>query len=428
MHIKSRLIFLALILVLAVTLTRPYRAAAATMQVNVYTDAYDESTRVFCSLRMAVVAANENRQVGACPAGSATQMDSIVLAPGLYQLDIDEGTNESDTARSGDLDITESLSISGYSAESTIIQGATFEDRIFHINTTGNVVLKNLTITKGKALTGLYKGVGGGILNQKGSLAVDSVVITANDAANAGGGVANIFGASLLVTGSSIQSNTSGSGGGIHNNGNATVRNSLIFDNRANSTGGGFVNNLYSTAVLTNVTISTNQADIGSGIFSQSDITITNNTIAKNIRIPTGTGVGAGLEIAPNSKGSIANTIIAFHEFNCGTPIGNNPAYFYSKGGNLENKNNCLLSAHGELFNKDPGMAVNLGTDFGGKTKYYALVEGSSAVNTGSNASCAGYDQRGIFFSRKDGKCDIGSFEFGAVEEILTLFLPAVQR
>ena len=432
MQIKSRVIFLSLILALAMTLLRPYRASAATIEVNMFTDAYDENQKVFCTLRMAVVAANENRSVGACAAGSSVDMDLIILSSSSsykYQLDLNEEIGASDSARSGDLDITGSLTISGFSAESTTIQGTLLDDRIFHIKTTGVVVLRNLTIKNGKALTGLYKGVGGGILNEQGNLTVDGCMITGNDGSKAGGGISNKLGATVLVTGSTIQSNTSDSGAGIHNNGYVTVRNSLIYDNRAKSTGGGFVNNLDSTAVLFNVTISTNQGDTGSGIFSQSTITITNSTIADNIKNPTGSGQGAGIVIAPNTKALIANSIIARHEFNCGSPTGNNPSYFISRGGNLEDKNTCLFNATRDQHDiADPGMNLGLVLDLGGQTKYYSLIEGSIAIGGAIQDFCPAYDQRGIFFGRKDGACDIGSFEFGAVEEKINVFLPTVRR
>jgi len=64
------------------------------------------------------------------------------------------------------------------------------------------------------------------------------------------------------------------------------------------------------------------------------------------------------------------------------------------------------------IITADP-MLGTLG-DYGGFTQTIPLLVGSSAINTGNNATCAATDQRGV--SRPQGeKCDIGAYEAAGV-------------
>src|SRR5687767_1162009 len=74
-------------------------AYAATITVTTTTDELNSDGD--CSLREAIRAANLDRGVDACPAGTAT--DTITLPPGTYTLTIPGG--DEDGALTGDLDI-----------------------------------------------------------------------------------------------------------------------------------------------------------------------------------------------------------------------------------------------------------------------------------------------------------------------------------
>ena len=109
------------------------------------------------------------------------------------------------TLSSGPLVVASSLTIDGPGSKNVTINGnKTFEDLLVDANVTATV--SGLTITGGSAaVTYAFGGDGGGGINNAGTLAVASCVITGNS--------------------------TNGSGGGILNNGNLTVTSSVVSDN-----------------------------------------------------------------------------------------------------------------------------------------------------------------------------------------------------
>lgn len=121
------------------------------------------------TLRAAIMEANA--QPGA---------DSIVLLPGTYRLTI-AGQDENDT-RSGDLDITETLTIIGAGDGSTIIDAAGL-DRAFHVIAGASLNLMGVTVINGDA------DLGGAILNQ-GVINIENSTVTDNSA-RLGGGIYN---------------------------------------------------------------------------------------------------------------------------------------------------------------------------------------------------------------------------------------------
>ena len=110
-------------------------ARAATIGVTTTNDAAVGDGQ--CSLREAIIAANTDLAVDACTAGNGA--DVITLATGTYVLTI-TGTGE-DAATTGDLDITDVLTITGAGPTQTIID-ANDIDRIFDIRPgAGTVVI-----------------------------------------------------------------------------------------------------------------------------------------------------------------------------------------------------------------------------------------------------------------------------------------------
>lgn len=91
-------------------------AHAATITVNTTTD--ENNTDGDCSLREAIIAANTDTAVDACPAGSGA--DTIVLAAGTYDFTL-AGTSENNAA-TGDLVLAD-LTLTGVNANTTIIDG-----------------------------------------------------------------------------------------------------------------------------------------------------------------------------------------------------------------------------------------------------------------------------------------------------------------
>jgi CSLREA domain-containing protein len=265
---------------LALTAT-PAKAADFTLTTN--WDAFPGDG--LCSLREAIIAANTDTAVDACPAGSGT--DTIILPAGGYILTV-AGINEY-AALTGDLNITEDLIIVGAGSASTWIS-ANLIDRVFHIIGTATVEISAVTITLGKA------GRGAGILNY-GTLTLTDVSFTDNNAFGgvgigntSGGGLYNIGTATLTNTAFSGNTATDG-GGGFYNANIATVTNSTFTDNSA-GLGGGVYNSGGGTMTLTNSTITGNTVSSnGGGIVNEHTLTLTASTISDNIASIAGGGI-----------------------------------------------------------------------------------------------------------------------------------------
>lgn len=154
-------------------------AGAATFTVTKTADTADGSCDADCSLREAVIAANAN--------GVA---DTITLPAGTYTLTL-TGTPE-EGALTGDLDITDDLTINGAGQATTIIDGGggplddsgVATDRVFEVQQ-GTVAINGVTIQGGHPPT----GSGGGIRNAGNLTISDSTV--QNNVGRYGGGIMN---------------------------------------------------------------------------------------------------------------------------------------------------------------------------------------------------------------------------------------------
>lgn len=181
---------------------------------------------------------------------------------------------------SGQLSITDSLTINGLGANLLMVDARLQGFRVFNIdNGTSSqldVIINGLTITGGQSSSD-----GGGILNRE-NLTVTNSIISDNTAAFSGG--IYILDGTATVTNSTISGNTATrDGGGISNsNGSATVTNSTISVNTAYFGGGIFNSN--GTTTVTNSTISGNTAaDFGGGVFNDDGTaTVINSTISGN--------------------------------------------------------------------------------------------------------------------------------------------------
>jgi uncharacterized repeat protein (TIGR01451 family) len=128
-----------------------------------------------CSLREAIIDAN------ATPGA-----DTISLGPGAHTLAI-AGIDE-DLATTGDLDITDDLTISGVNSATTIIDGGGL-DRVFDV-IAGNVTFSGVTIRNGAA-TEAGIDTGGGIRYQveNGTLNIVSSALSSNTSTDDGGAI-----------------------------------------------------------------------------------------------------------------------------------------------------------------------------------------------------------------------------------------------
>jgi CSLREA domain-containing protein len=335
----------------------------------------------FCTLREAIIAANNHkssgRLAGECLASKDT--DTIILPTGVYSLTRTDSGNE-DSSATGDLDIRTNLTIQGAGASTTIIQAINFHDRVFQI-ISGTVTISGVTVEGGNV-----SGNGGGIENDS-ALTLQDSVISNNQASGQGGAIFNSPGRSLNLTGSTLVGNRADAqGGGIANAGNLTSVNSTLSGNTSVSAGGGIFNQ--GTSTLNNLTIASNQAGQGGGV---------NNASAGAFSFYNTILAGNSAAAAPDCSGMLT-----------------------SQGYNLvQDLGGCTLSGAqiGNLTDKSADLGPLQYNE--GPTPTMALLPTSPAIDAGNPAApgsdtdkfaCAAKDQRGV--DRPQGLvCDIGAFE-----------------
>jgi CSLREA domain-containing protein len=288
---RPKSILLMAIMLLTVFMLSAPMAHAATITVDTTADIVNSgNSDGYCSLREAVISANNDVAVDTCTAGSGD--DTIVLGAGEYVLSI-AGTGEN-ASLTGDLDILNSVTIEGFGQA---IVNADSIDRVFHLMGTITTKLNGLTITGG------------------------------NPGNSGGGGV--VVSGTASITNSTISGNSAGSGGGVVVSGIASIINSTISGNSAGSggLGGGFF--VTGIATIINSTISGNSAYHGGGVmcFDGSSVSMGGTILDGNI---SSGGYGP----------DCANQVATFNS------LGYNMISDISSGG-------CLFSAIGDQTDTD---------------------------------------------------------------------------
>lgn len=240
---------------------------------------------------------------------------------------------------SGELAINSSITIQGPGANLLTVARESSSFRIFHVLPGPTVNIQGLKIFRGSSAKG------GGILNDRATLNLNSCTISGSGSADLGGGIYNEGAggsATLTIVDCDIVGNSSEAGGGIFNNGNAgsatvsmwnsrvtgnsaqffqfpggggdgggianggsgarmTLTNCIVSGNfsgvdvlRPYGTGGG-ISNDGGTLTIIGSTISDNttQAE-GGGLFSVGSLAIINSTVSGNRAIGTHDGEGFG--------------------------------------------------------------------------------------------------------------------------------------
>jgi len=193
---------------MAIVFSLSQGAEAAIFKVNSTEDAVDiapgngvcMTAGGVCTLRAAIQEANA--LVGA---------DEIRLKAAVYRLLL-TGAGE-DAAATGDLDITDSVTIAGKGATLTVVDGH-HSDRVFHVfgaATVANFV--GMKIQNGVVIGGIFAG--GGIANLGATVVVNGCTITNNiSVARFGGGIVSIGGNLKIVSSRVIQNELYYEGGG----------------------------------------------------------------------------------------------------------------------------------------------------------------------------------------------------------------------
>ena len=274
--------------VLAVALVWAFAATAqaGTITVSTTFDELDGAPDATCSLREAVQTANGDVDAGGCTDATPAAADTVVLGGGEYDLTLPGSGN---TNLTGDLDVSEDLTIQGAGPGSTGIDGngAATTDRVLHVTNSGMTLsLTGLAVYRGRA-------AGGGGINAAGSTVnLTNAAVTGNLATTTqGGGVAA---QSVNLTDSTVSANVANGsfGGGIEASSTLTMTDSTVRGNRASSFGGGLHAGL---ATITNSTVSENVAGTNGGGIAATTANLTGSTVSGNDASGEGGGIDASL-------------------------------------------------------------------------------------------------------------------------------------
>jgi CSLREA domain-containing protein len=318
-----------------------------------------------CSLREAINAAN-----------TVATNDTINFAQGLTTIILSSQIQ---------IENFGALTINGLGAKVFTIDGNSrngiipFGNRIFYING-ATVAITDVRLTGGFVAPGLGD-IGGGILVNGGTLALDRVHVTGN-VALIGGGIYY-------------------SGGTNHRIINSTISNNAT---QGRNTGSGFFLN-------------------GGTLY------VANTTISDNFQCCNLVASGGGFVGSPTLRNVTVNRNSSR---NFGTPIIGNPdmrnTIVLTEGGGILSP--CDITAENNLIGDcDPSLLLGPLQDNGGPTPTQALLPNSQAIDAGSNAFAVDpfdnspllTDQRGfgrIVDGNMDGiaTVDIGAFEFQGVD------------
>ncbi len=331
-------------------------AWAADYTVSTTTDRASGACNVGdCSLREAIIAVN----------GSADITNTITLPAGNYTLTL-AGVGE-DSGATGDLDITNHVTITGAGEGVTIIDANSL-DRVLHVHSANNVDNVTVTISGLTLQNGAVDAANGGCLNIDSFSTVEltDVTITSCTTTNAG-----------QIAGQAV-------GGGIYNAGTLTMIGGTIGNSTANVNqaisgtigGGGLFNDSEATAALRGVTINSNSAINGGEFVSGGGVlNLGTLTIREDSRSDTGSTIGGADRTFANSAWAGAGI----------SNIGGIIAITNSTIRNNETTDEGLGNAGGGIYNVSAG--VNRGN---------AIITASTISDNYSGALAGGLFSNGV--------------------------------
>ena len=420
------------------------------------TDNICADTSGLCSLRAAIQNANKT-----------PDSDTIKLAEDTYKINIPGNDHSAETGDAyGDLDIAHDLILNGEGVDKSFISVTDgLQDRVLHILTGAVVTVTGLTIQNGSTTQTnppYNTQTGGGIfIEPSATLDISNCFIKNNISNYSGGGISNsgnlivencqfnnnqapgFFGGGIFIgvsanqvsiNNSTFNDNSSGIGGAIHHGSkrNASISNSVIYDNTGTSGTGG-VTTGWTDAVLTivNSTVSGNTSQTnGAGMSTMSlnsTMHVNNCTITNNVSKLNAGGIANYGTMKLRNSLVASNISIANGNQDCSGTI-------ISEGYNLLGVNaNCNYIAStsdivGTINNPVNAKLAPL-ANTGGTTLTHALLTGSPAIDAGNPATpgsgglaCESTDQRGVDRARTGRICDIGAHEVSAGADVWVAF------
>jgi hypothetical protein len=363
-------------------------------------------------------------------------------------------------AARGPLTIDQGVTIVGPGSDVITVSAGSLS-RVFRINSAGaasatEVRISGLTITGGRpasdgpggavfnaatlfiencVITGSSATEGGGIYNT-GILTMDRCTASGNGAAARGGFLATAAGSRTTLSNSTINGNTARQGGGVSAFGQLSAVNTTFSGNRASEDGGGLYSGALEAVVLTNCTLTRNEADSdANGAGNGGGAFVVNGATPVNLR---NTLIAGNLDRSPAAAvHPDASGVFTARQHNL---IGDAAG---ATGFGGSDRSLAALGIADLATVVSPALADN-----GGTTMTHDLPPLSPAINAGDNAFVASplfdgppfYDQRGVDTLRiQRGVVDIGAVEavpsFAALEvtfasadgqDGLSAFLPVV--
>jgi hypothetical protein len=343
----------------------------------------------------------------------------------------------------------DSLRLVGPGAEALMVDGA-FASRLFRHDGTGTLAFSGMTLARGR-VAGDSGNVYGGCILSIGSVSLTNATVdrctaqtTPGGLGAFGGGVYTVGDLTLIrsrITGSIAHGDLGALGGGAYAAGrvnlkystieeNTAVADNSVFDDPYGGGGGLFAQNggtlegmtisgnhaQYSAGAsfagsepfdIVNSTISGNDASVHVGGISLVTGTISNSTIAFNHE---GDKYGSGVRVGYGGSLSLYSTIIADNTAGSGETGLDLAA---GSSAQIDGSANLIVYSQSSppgTLSTDPMLAPL--ADNGGDTWTHALLDGSPAIDAGSNDADLETDQRGSGFPRVVGSAaDIGSYE-----------------
>ena len=315
--------------------------------------------------------------------------------------------------------------------------------RIFFVAESGDLTIKDLTLTKGRAQDGdpecgegkSWGDEAGGAICNNGKLTISDSSFSRNNASISGGAIVNFGEAS--ISGSSFSGNSARYGGGAIDNGgeaSLSISDSSFSGNSAGDVGGAIVNN--GEASISGSSFSGNSARYGGGAISNWDeaslgiigssfsgnstdsrggalelygtaTLLSNLTLSGNTADESGGGI-----FVTRYAGSVSlrNSILADNEGgDCVNEIDLDESL-----NNIIKDGSCLDDTG---IQADPMLGDWVEATYT-TTGYFPLLEGSPAIDAAAESACSETDQLGN--ARPYGSaCDIGAIEFLGEPETL---------
>jgi len=320
---------MALLVVLALGIVGVVAEPCAAVDIVVTETADDVTTDGDCSLREAIFAANKNVARDACPAGSASETDRVVLASGAtYALTIDGSETQS---LAGALDLADDGAVAkdlilevAAGGTATIAQNGVLADGVVSVSPNATVEIRDVTLVGGSTasgasggalsvpsganvlvercvLTGNFADNNGGAISVGGILTMNRCSVVDNVAQKSGGAILIASSGAATITDSVFADNVAleSSGGAIRSSGQLTVTGSSFVDNRSASLGGAIASGATAPGKTTvDSSCFIGNADVAVDAFNVNAQTANNSWWGASDG-PSGAGIGGGDSVGP---------------------------------------------------------------------------------------------------------------------------------